>query len=144
MSEPFLYRETVAVCKGRSFIPVVPMGKVSRRRRLSVSNHLLFLPTLWVFPIYPRGCQDPYPCLLSPYFALPIILALTVAETHCKGEPKSHNISSVVAAATESHYSSLTVSKRTQEQGCGRSLSSATRCSQEIASYFSAQEVTRW
>ncbi len=117
----------MAICKGSGFIPVAPMGKVSRRGRLSVSNHLLLLPTLWVFPSYPRGCQDPYLVFYLPTLLfsslLPIILALTVAETHCKGEPKSHNISLVVAAATESHYSSLTVSKRTVEPGWGWSPS---------------------
>lgn len=118
--------EMLAVCKACSFVSVVPMGKVSQKGRLSVSKHLLLLPSLWVFPSCPRACQDPSPCLPSPCFALlspPHHSCLSVAETHCKGEPKSHNISLVVAAATESHYSWLTVSKRTVEQGCGCSPS---------------------
>lgn len=45
-------------------------------------------------------------CLL----AIPFLLTKVVI--HWKGEPKSHYISLVVAVAAESHYSSLTVSKR--------------------------------
>lgn len=41
-----------------------------------------------------------------------------MAVMHWKGEPKSHYISLVVAVAAESHYSSLTVSKRAAELGC--------------------------
>lgn len=50
-------------------------------------------------------------CLL----AIPFLLAMVVM--HQKGEPKSHYISLVVAVAAESHYSSLTVSKRAPELG---------------------------
>ena len=50
---------------------------------------------------------------------LPISFSLTMVVIHWKGEPKSHYISLVVAVAAESHYSSLTVSKRAAELGCG-------------------------
>lgn len=43
---------------------------------------------------------------------LPVPFFLTMLVMHWKEEPKSHYISLVVAVATESHYSSLTVSKR--------------------------------
>lgn len=43
---------------------------------------------------------------------------------HWKGGPKSHYISWLLAVAAESHYSSLTVSKRAAGLGCAsRSLS---------------------
>lgn len=53
-------------------------------------------------------------CLL----AIPFLLTTVVM--HWKGEPKSHYISLVVAVAAESHYSSLTVSKRAAVLGCAQ------------------------
>lgn len=53
-------------------------------------------------------------CLL----AIPFLLTTVVM--HWKGEPKSHYISLVVAVAAESHYSSLTVSKRAALLGCAQ------------------------
>ena len=61
-------------------------------------------------PILPYSSQ--FGCLL----AIPFLLTMVVM--HWKGEPKSHYISLVVAVAAESHYSSLTVSKRAAELGC--------------------------
>lgn len=103
------------------------MGKVSRRGGYLCQITCSYCPLFGYFPAAPGAVR-----ILTLVFYLPtllfsslfpIILALTVAETHCKGEPKSHNISLVVGAATESYYSSLTVSKRTVEPRYGWSPS---------------------
>lgn len=58
-------------------------------------------------PFLPRSSQ--FCCLLVVPFLL------TTVVMHWKREPKSHYISLAVAVAAESHYSSLTVSKRAAE-----------------------------
>lgn len=62
-----------------------------------------------VLSFLPHSSQ--FGCLL----AIPFLLTMVVM--HWKREPKSHYISLVVAVAAESHYSSLTVSKRAAELG---------------------------
>lgn len=106
----------------------------SEQKRMLTAEGPVFSPCRPTF--LPRSSQ--FCCLL----AVPFLLTTVVM--HWKREPKSHYISLAVAVAAESHYSSLTVSKRAAELVFAehpRPPCPTMHHSQEIASYFSRQEV---
>lgn len=77
----------------------------SEQKRMLTAEEPVFPPCR---PTFLRRCSQ-FCCLL----AVPFLLTTVVM--HWKREPKSHYISLAVAVAAESHYSSLTVSKRAAE-----------------------------